>query len=140
MSNTLEGLVKEVGDCGCYQFLLVPLALACVPTAVWSMLHMVFGAVEPDWWCVPRDRLRNKSRDHFLNSSVGGNYGSWAGGADVDVSTAVWNDGGDLDESDMAVLLDNASFKTCGADLGQNGGCERIVFASGMNTVVSQVC
>ena len=130
MTNTLDRLVEEVGGCGRYQFLLVPLAIACLPMSVWSMLHMVFGALEPDWWCVSRDLLRNASRHHGLNGSIDGVYAAGNGGG---VSSDVW-DGGDLDEG--GVLSDNASFKTCGAD---GGRCQRIVFESGLNTVVSQV-
>ena len=133
MNNALEELVKEVGDCGCYQYLLVPLALANILTAVWSMLHMVFGSLEPDWWCVSRGILLNSSRDHFLNRSI-------SQGVDFNVSEIIWSKGDVWNETDIANQpMANRSFKVCVAHSDQNGGCERIVFASGMNTVVSQV-
>ena len=133
MDNTLEELVKEVGDCGCYQYLLVPLVHANILTAVWSMLHMVFGSLEPDWWCVSRDILRNSSRDQFLNKSIGQ-------GVDLNVSEIIWSKGGVWNETGITNhLMANSSFKVCAGESDQNGGCEWIVFASGMNTVVSQV-
>ena len=133
MNNALEELVKEVGDCGCFQYMLVPLALTNILTAVWSMLHMVFGSLEPDWWCVSRGILLNSSRDHFLNRSI-------SQGVDFNVSEIIWSKGDVWNETDIANQpMANRSFKVCVAHSDQNGGCERIVFASGMNTVVSQV-
>ena len=133
MNNALEELVKEVGDCGCFQYMLVPLALTNILTAVWSMLHMVFGSLEPDWWCVSRDNLRNSSRDQFFNRSI-------SQGVALNVSEIIWSEGGVWNETDIAnPLMANSSFKVCVAHSDQNGGCERIVFASGMNTIVSQV-
>nr|KAG5696666.1 hypothetical protein BaRGS_023075 [Batillaria attramentaria] len=50
MSVTLEDLLAQTGDCGRYQFLLVPISFASIPLSVWGMMMMVFGAKEPDWW------------------------------------------------------------------------------------------
>ncbi|KAK7094125.1 hypothetical protein V1264_007790 [Littorina saxatilis] len=136
MAKTVDDLVKGVGGCGLFQMLLVPLVFSSVVMSVWSMMLMVFGALEPDWWCLSRDLLRNASRGALSNMSAGGHFQS---GEDsrvlkVNVSSVVW--GGDIGVHTGG--MDNSTYKVCGEKVNHTGRCERIFFDPSMNTVVSQ--
>ncbi|KAK7496746.1 hypothetical protein BaRGS_00011955, partial [Batillaria attramentaria] len=129
MATTVEDVIHQVGDCGKYQFLLVPLVFSSVPPVVWSMLMMVFGALEPDWWCESRD-LYTPSRG---NGSVG-DIGWVATTTDEEVlsdeTPGVWNDTWGRGATENGPLLRNCSLK--------KHGCDRITFSSGANTLVSE--
>nr|KAG5698378.1 hypothetical protein BaRGS_010964 [Batillaria attramentaria] len=52
MGKTLEALVDQAGGCGRYQFIMVSLLCVNSGLTAWTVLMMVFGALEPDWWCL----------------------------------------------------------------------------------------
>ncbi|KAK7485314.1 hypothetical protein BaRGS_00023413 [Batillaria attramentaria] len=152
MGKTLEALVDQVGGCGRYQFIMVSLLYVNSGLTAWTVLMMVFGALEPDWWCL------DPSIHGDLNSSLrnGGNvssFGSWAHGSsdgslgNLSLSSFLKNassdDGNSLGATDVlegTALLgpDDPGFRSCRRGNGSEQTCERIVFASGANTVVSE--
>lgn len=111
MAASLDELVLRVGGCGRFQVLLLILVLSPIPMAVWSMLHMVFGSVEPDWWCGPHAGSLNESRRPTTKISEEG-----------------------LERLDTSQVLDR---RNCSAR--RDPTCDVIVFEAGINTVVSEV-
>ncbi|KAL8620052.1 hypothetical protein ACOMHN_015334 [Nucella lapillus] len=169
MGRSLEQLVEEVGSCGCFQILLIPLTYVPVMLVVWSMAFMVFGGVEPDWWCVPRDPVANQSDGSFLNYTVGrvhvssvnnsvyssdaNNTGSFPhvnnNVSYLDVNNTVSfldiNNTVSLSkEKEYGVFVDLnntrvlSSAQSCEALRRNEKACERIVFAPGMTTMVTE--
>ncbi|KAK7476535.1 hypothetical protein BaRGS_00032215 [Batillaria attramentaria] len=149
MGKTLEALVDQVGGCGRYQFIMVPLLFINTTLTAWSVLMMVFGALEPDWWCLAPSIHGDlsSSLDNDGNVSFDGNAaGSSPGNLSLPVFTRNISSEGVNSLNDTAnVLKGNASlgpldpgFKSCRTGNGSEQVCERIVFAAGINTVVSE--
>ncbi|KAL8620051.1 hypothetical protein ACOMHN_015333 [Nucella lapillus] len=132
VGRNLESLVEEVGPFGRFQLLLIFMANAILVTAIWSMMFMVFGSLQPDWWCQSRDGLANNQSTlpvSNLNSSEGRVI------VDMDSSTVGFGleqGSGNASHDGVGVL------EMCEALRKEDGVCERIVFAPGMVTIVTE--
>ncbi|KAK7483109.1 hypothetical protein BaRGS_00025677, partial [Batillaria attramentaria] len=138
MSVTLEDLLAQTGDCGRYQFLLVPISFASIPLSVWGMMMMVFGAKEPDWWCESRD-VSPASFGYFTSQTTGDTFN---GSAKTDGVTYFWrvNGTGGGVEHENVTTLENRRLKLCSdGNESVQLQCDRVVFASGENTIVSEL-
>ncbi|XP_076451750.1 organic cation/carnitine transporter 2-like [Babylonia areolata] len=130
MDKNLESLVEEVGSFGCFQYLLIPLSFSSVFVAVWTVMFMAFGAIQPEWRCASRGSLANQSLHSILNYSLGldnvtdGNT----------TLTSAKHPGDVLDVNTTDGLEANA----CDAFAANDEACEHIVFAPGMSTIVTE--
>ncbi|XP_076451744.1 solute carrier family 22 member 21-like isoform X2 [Babylonia areolata] len=122
MMATLESLVEEVGPFGRFQIMLITFTLPTLFIAVMSMMFMVFGAVEPDWWCVSRDQQSQLSLS-LWNESM----------ADTGVTVLPF-----ASDGQRTTGRNFTSTKACEVMREGGGTCERIEFSPGMNTIVTE--
>ena len=47
----LEGLIKDIGGCGKFQWCLCAIMHLSKTIAAWTMLHMTFNGQEPTFFC-----------------------------------------------------------------------------------------
>lgn len=145
--------MADVGECGRFQYLLIPLAFSYPPLAVWSMLFMVFGAKEPDWWGFSRDLLLNQSNGAYLGNISRGSFFSQSDGLSplkianafsppegnndslADVVWGIMGTENEYEELRSVGVLDVSSYKLCTRG---NDRLEHVVFAPGLHTAVVQ--
>ena len=63
----LEGLIKDTGGCGKFQWLLCLIMHLSKTIAAWSMLHMTFNGQEPKFFCT--DNYENGFRYNVSENS-----------------------------------------------------------------------
>ncbi|XP_076451281.1 organic cation/carnitine transporter 2-like [Babylonia areolata] len=131
MDRNLEPVVEEAGSFGCFQYLMIPLNFSSYIVAVWSMVFMAFGAVEPDWWCESRGLEGNQSAHSHWNFSHG------RASVVDDNATVIFpvetNGREYMDMNDTG----GVEAKACDVIARSDGACESIVFSPGMSTIVT---
>ena len=58
-SILLEKLLRDIGGCGKFQWLLAVVASLAAFTECWSMLHMSFTGQEPNFFCSRKSNASN---------------------------------------------------------------------------------
>lgn len=69
ISDLLEDIVKECGELGKFQAILLVIMFGTKVTVTWSMLMMTFGGATPDWWCNMHN-VTSSSGQKMSNSST----------------------------------------------------------------------
>lgn len=117
----MDAVFDHVGGCGRFQVLFVILSHLVIPATVWSMMHMVFGGLQPEWTCGSRDYEATTATDRSAGHPSHENYSR----------PHLW------DVTGMTTPQGSSNSSHVCEDVGVQ--CNQVIFAPGINTVVSEV-
>ena len=66
----LEGLIKDIGGCGKFQWILSAVLHLSKTIAAWSMLHMTFNGQEPKFFCTSNLPYANETVHNLTEDTL----------------------------------------------------------------------